>query len=115
LGTGKTVNRRRFLEQAFLASIGAGLVNSACSRNPASAGPVSPGFFTTTRRDGRWWFVTPAGEMFWSIGLIHIDPATLRYLESGEVWAEKYGNSGTAKAVERTASVLRPMAFRRGP
>ena len=44
------------------------------------------GFFSTGQRDGRWWFITPEDERFWSIGLNHIDSAALRFPESGGVW-----------------------------
>jgi hypothetical protein len=53
----------------------------------------SRGFFTVGRRNGRWWFVSPEGEAFFSIGLNHIDSATLRYTENGDLWRRKYGNS----------------------
>ena len=34
-------------------------------------GPTLPatGFFTTTKRDGRWWLVTPKGHLFLSFGM----------------------------------------------
>ena len=35
----------------------------------------------------------PAGQRFWSVGLNHIDPAALRYKDSGGVWESKYENS----------------------
>ena len=50
-------------------------------------------FFTVGRRAGHWWFITPEGEPFWSIGMNHIDSATLRYAESGDIWREQFGNS----------------------
>ncbi|MCE2468832.1 MAG: hypothetical protein J4G06_12580, partial [Caldilineaceae bacterium] len=40
------------------------------------------GFFTLGRRDNHWWFATPDGEPFFSLGLNHIDPASLRYPEN---------------------------------
>ena len=46
------------------------------------------GFFTVGQRDGRWWFVTPDGNPFWSIGMNHIDSAALRFAESDGVWDE---------------------------
>jgi hypothetical protein len=51
------------------------------------------GFFTLAQRDGRWWFITPDGEPFFSIGLNHIDPSPLRYEANGDLWERKYGNS----------------------
>jgi hypothetical protein len=37
--------------------------------------------------------ITPEGKPFFSIGLNHVDPATLRYAESGDIWEKKYQNS----------------------
>ena len=39
-------------------------------------------FFTVGQYNGRWWFITPKGKTFFSIGLNHIDSATLRYREN---------------------------------
>ncbi len=50
-------------------------------------------FFTLARRGDRWWFVTPEGSPFFSIGLNHIDPSPLRYAANGDLWQRKYGNS----------------------
>jgi hypothetical protein len=51
------------------------------------------GFFSLEQRDGRWWFTTPTGERFWSIGMNHIDSAALRFPESGDTWQREFGNS----------------------
>ena len=40
-----------------------------------------------------WWLITPEGKPFFSIGLNHTDPASLRYAENIDIWREKYGNS----------------------
>ena len=50
-------------------------------------------YFDVGRRAGHWWFITPDGYPFFSIGMNHIDSATLRYKESGDIWWQKYGNS----------------------
>ena len=34
-------------------------------------------FFSVEQRNDRWWFITPEGEPFWSIGLNHIDAAMM--------------------------------------
>ncbi|MBM4081669.1 MAG: agarase, partial [Planctomycetes bacterium] len=39
-------------------------------------------FFTVGRRGGRWCFITPDAQPFWSIGMNHIDSATLRHTEN---------------------------------
>ena len=53
----------------------------------------SSAFFTVGERAGHWWFMTPEGNPFWSTGMNHIDSATIRYAESGNIWRERYGNS----------------------
>lgn len=53
------------------------------------------GFFTLDRRNGRWWLISPDGEPFFSLGLNHIDPASLRYPENLHIWRDKYGGSTT--------------------
>lgn len=51
------------------------------------------GFFTVSRRNGRWRFLDPEGQPFFSLGMNHIDSATLRYPENLHIWKEKYHNS----------------------
>jgi hypothetical protein len=51
------------------------------------------GFYRLAVVDGRTWLVTPEGELFFSVGFNHIDPAALRYPENIHLWKEKYGNS----------------------
>jgi hypothetical protein len=82
------MNRRNFLKNSIMAASGMMLVHNASGSNfPANS------FFRLEQRDGHWWFISPQGEKFWSIGINHIDSATLRYKESGNLWEEKYGNS----------------------
>ncbi|MGH9846064.1 MAG: agarase, partial [Blastocatellia bacterium] len=81
--------RRRFLKR--FAALGAGL--SALSRRAAMPPPEAKGFFTVGQRGGRWWLFTPEGRPFFSVALNHIDSSPLRYVEAGDVWARKYGNS----------------------
>lgn len=84
-----SISRKRFIEVAAIAAMGWGMSGKQAS---GQGGDIRR-FFSTTRRNGRHWFLTPDGDPFWSIGLNHLDPATLRYAESGEVWEAKYGNS----------------------
>jgi hypothetical protein len=55
--------------------------------------PKPEGFYTVDERHGRWWFITPQGEHTFSLGLNHVDPATLRYPENQHIWRDRYGNS----------------------
>jgi len=68
-------------------------------------------FFTVQQRGGRWWFVTPQGKSFFSIGMNHIDSATLRYAENGRIWREKYGNSQKRWLTEAVAPDLKAWGF----
>jgi hypothetical protein len=51
------------------------------------------GFFTVAKRGGWWWFITPRGERFFSLGINHIDFASLRYQDNQDIWRDRYGNS----------------------
>jgi hypothetical protein len=55
--------------------------------------PKATGFFTLQSYRGRWWFISPDGSPFFSLGLNHIDPSPLRFASNGNLWHDKYGNS----------------------
>ncbi|MFZ5829983.1 MAG: agarase [Planctomycetota bacterium] len=57
---------------------------------PAAA---EAGFFRLEQTKEGWTLKTPDGNPFFSIGLNHIDPATLRYAENIDIWRKKYGGS----------------------
>ncbi len=84
--------RRNFLKAGVL-SLPASLYWSKTVDAAQTTQPEPQGFYTTGMRHGRWWFITPKGEETFSLGLNHVDPATLRYSENGHIWREKYGNS----------------------
>ncbi len=94
----ETLSRRNFLTQASTLTATA-LVPQLLHplQSTATAGRTTQinakGFFTIAKRDGRWWFITPEDKRFFSIGLNHIDSATLRYRENAHIWRDKYGNS----------------------
>jgi hypothetical protein len=97
------MTRRQFL--AAGASVAAMPLRAATPR------PEPKGFFTVGQRGGRWWFITPAGEPFFSIGLNHIDPSPLRLAENGDLWQRKYGNSMERWLKEAVAPDLRAWGF----
>jgi hypothetical protein len=68
-------------------------------------------FFSIGKCAEHWWFITPDGQPFFSIGMNHIDSAALRYRESGSVWWEKYGNSEKRWIQEAVAPDLRKWGF----
>jgi hypothetical protein len=96
------VSRRTFLAGAA----------AAAGQTVFPAGAAgTPSFFTTAKRHGRWWFITPAGRLFFSIGLNHIDAATLRYAENVHLWRTKYGNSMRRWLQEAVAPDLKAWGF----
>ncbi len=82
------MNRRRFVELGLMGAAGAGLNQIWADEKRAS-----PGFFSVAKNNGRHQLIDPQGQPFWSIGMNHVDPATLRYRESGDVWTEQFDNS----------------------
>ena len=77
------LTRRQFLSYAAIAA--------TVRAKTTQAKP--DGFFTLGRRDDHWLLITPDGEPFFSLGLNHIDPASLRYPENIHIWRDKYGGS----------------------
>lgn len=99
------LSRRRFLGQSVLAAgAWAGFATLA-------AKPANTRFFTLAQEGGRWWFLTPQGERFFSLGLNHIDPSPLRYPANGDLWQRKYGNSMQRWLKESVAPDLRAWGF----
>jgi len=101
------MNRRQFIKLAGLA-LAAGASTGGFG---ATTQPQPEGFFSLAQRAGRWWFSTPKGEPFFSIGLNHIDSAPLRYDETARIWREKYGNSTERWLKESVAPDLRAWGF----
>lgn len=69
------------------------------------------GFFTLGKENGHWWLITPEGKPFFSMGLNHIDPASLRYPENIDIWREKYGGSTLRWIRESLVPNLRSWGF----
>ncbi|MEO1974078.1 MAG: twin-arginine translocation signal domain-containing protein, partial [Pirellulaceae bacterium] len=107
-------HRRGFLKQA--AALGTGLAVASLSQR-AQAAPTKTtqsepdGFFTLGKRDGHWWLITPEGKPFFTIGLNHIDPASLRYPENIDIWRKKYGGSTVRWIKESVAPNLKAWGF----
>ncbi|GAB6165816.1 agarase [Thermostilla marina] len=91
----RSYNRRDLLKGSL--SLAAGLLTGAASRSSIAATktkttqPSPEGFFTIGIQKTHWWFLTPDGRPFFSLGLNHIDPATLRYPENIHLWEDRYG------------------------
>ena len=100
------LTRRRFLRHSAVAATAGG--GSSAARTTQTQ---PDGFFTLGRRGGRWWLITPEGRPFFSLGLNHIDPASLRYPENIRIWRGKYGGSTTRWIRESVAPNLRKWGF----
>ena len=100
------LTRRRFLGYSAIAAT-AGRGASVAKTTQAEP----EGFFTLGRRDDHWWLITPAGRPFFSLGLNHIDPASLRYPENIHIWRGKYGGSTTRWIQESVAPNLKKWGF----
>lgn len=94
------LSRRSFLRNLSGAALGARLAIAQDQR-----------FFTLGQRAGRWWFITPEGKPFFSIGLNHIDPSPLRYESNGDLWQRKYGNSMERWLKDSVAQDLKTWGF----
>lgn len=104
------MNRRHFIQTIGLAS--AGLGSALWPRLGAATTQIeTKGFFTVAQRCGRWWFITPEGTVFFSLGLNHIDDSPLRRIDSGDLWRHKYGNSRERWLKETVAPDLRAWGF----
>jgi hypothetical protein len=105
-------SRRHFLGSAL--AIGAATLPSlnAQAASSVTTTQIQPaGFFTLGRRKDHWWLITPDGEPFFTMGINHIDPASLRYPENIDIWREKYGGSTIRWIEESVAPNLRSWGF----
>jgi len=100
-----TLSRRHFCRSVLALGAGAGV------RARATTQSEPEGYFTLGERDGHWWLITPDGDPFFSIGLNHIDPATLRYPENIGIWRERYGGSMLRWIKESVAPNLERWGF----
>ena len=109
-----TYNRRILLRGGL--ALGCGLATEPLL-DPARASEVktsqveASGFFTLGKRGDHWWLITPDGKPFFTMGLNHIDPASLRYPENLDIWREKYGGSTLRWIQESVAPNLKAWGF----
>ncbi len=72
---------------------------------------TSTNFFKVSRKNGHWWLITPEEKPFFSIGINHIDPASLRYPENIHIWREKYQGRTTKWLQESVSKNLKEWGF----
>ena len=107
-------NRRSFLRGSF--AFGCGLattpfLNAVRASEVKTTQSEPSGFFTLARRNDHWWLITPEGKPFFTMGLNHIDPASLRYPENIDIWRKKYGGSTIRWIKESVAPNLKAWGF----
>jgi hypothetical protein len=69
------------------------------------------GHFRVEKTDGRWWFVTPDGNAFLSLGVNHMDLAALKYPDNGYIFRQRYGGDTDRFIREGIAEPLRQWGF----
>lgn len=105
-------NRRSFLKTAGAAAAMTAMpVTWSQQTDVTTTQPDAAGFFTLGRRGDHWWLVTPQGQPFFSMGLNHIDPASLRYPENLDLWRTRYGGSTLRWIKESVAPNLQSWGF----
>ena len=77
----------------------------------ATTQPEPDGFFTLGKRKGRWLLIDTNCRPFFSLGLNHIDPASLRYAENIHIWRSKYHGSHQRWLQESVAPNLESWGF----
>ncbi|MEM9281070.1 MAG: agarase [Verrucomicrobiota bacterium] len=101
-----STNRRKFIQHGL--SLGAGLSITipairAAAKSMKTTQLEPEGFFTLGQVKDHWWLMTPDRNPFFTMGLNHIDPASLRYEENIHLWKEKYGGS-TIRWIEQSVA-----------
>ena len=69
------------------------------------------GFFRVERAPDRWWFVTPDGHAFLTIGIAHADDSDLKYPHNVNIWRDTYGTSKERWVREGVARDFRNLGF----
>ena len=109
-----TFDRRGFLKRSLALSAGLALTRSAPSAQAAAVKTTqmeTKGFFTLGKRKDHCWLITPDVKPFFTMGLNHIDPASLRYPENIHIWKQKYCGSTVRWIKESVVPNLKDWGF----
>ena len=71
----------------------------------------STGFFHTHQISDRWWFVSPEGNAFLSVGMNHLDLAAFKHADNSQVFENRYAGSTDRLIQEGMAAPLRAWGF----
>jgi hypothetical protein len=110
------IDRRSFLRAGLATAAGVSLSpgnlwSQELGKNASTTQTSPEGFFTLGKRKDHWWLITPDGKPFFTMGINHIDPASLRYPENIKIWREKYGGSTVRWIEESVAPNLKAWGF----
>ncbi|MEM6366368.1 MAG: twin-arginine translocation signal domain-containing protein [Planctomycetota bacterium] len=86
-------------------------LNSVTAAEVKTTQTDATGFFTLGKQRSHWWLISPQGTPFFSMGLNHIDPASLRYPENLHLWRERYGGSTLRWIEESVVPNLKAWGF----
>jgi hypothetical protein len=104
------MNRRLFVNTGL--AVSASALASPTKQTTIKTTQTQPGgFFTLGKQRDHWWLITPDGKPFFTMGINHIDPASLRYEENVAIWREKYGGSTTRWIQESVVPNLKDWGF----
>ncbi|MBK1875230.1 hypothetical protein [Pelagicoccus mobilis] len=107
-------SRRDFIKCGLLAGAGFCLVprlTYGASKLEKTTQTAPEGYFTLGKVKGRHLLLTPDRDPFFSLGINHIDPASLRYPENLDIWKRKYGGSTIRWIQESVAPNLQSWGF----
>ncbi|MHC4143808.1 MAG: hypothetical protein ACYSUD_03415 [Planctomycetota bacterium] len=69
------------------------------------------GFFRVEKIEGRWWFISPEGHGFISMGMNHLDLAALKHSDNIHIFRQRYDGDTEAFIRKGIAEPLREWGF----
>lgn len=91
------IDRRNFIKTSVVGVSGVIAIPACTNQNrKKDIRPLNTqtrSFFKLEKIKNRWWLLDPEGNPFFSVGINHVDPASMRYPENIERWRTKYNGS----------------------